>query len=267
MNDLSFRNRLQYHGYHLSKSEQRIAEYIIAHPLETVSLSSLDLAKIIGTSNSTVTRFCQKLKYRNYNELQTLLIGENTPERKPSETIQKINFYYQKILNSSAELVSSSALQQFMKQVQRANKILIFGLGSSGLMAKELNMRLIQMGIMSTAITDSHLMLVQSSLFSPKGLIIAISNSGETKEVINACQSARNAGMPVCALTQNNQTALTEVSETVLFSSDIRQVNDSRFCNSQLPLLFLIDAVTYLLLEDPTYCENHQKALQALALR
>lgn len=267
MADLNFQNRLQYYGYNLSKSEQRIADYINAHPLNAVSLSSLDLAKAIGTSNSTLTRFCQKLRYRNFIELQTLLGKEHTPEQIPSESVQKINFYYQKLLNSSTELVQTAALQKFEDQLRQANKVLIVGLGSSGLMAKELNLRLVQMGITSTAITDSHLMLAQSSLFSAKSLIVAISASGETREVIDACQAAKKANIPICALTQCNETALTKLSDTILFTSDIRQVSDERFIHSQLPLLFLIDTITYRLLKNPEYSENLKKSRQALANR
>lgn len=267
MTDLNFQNRLQYYGYSLSKSEQRIADFISAHPLDAAMLSSLELAKLIGTSNSTLTRFCQKLQYRNFIELQTLLSKEHTPEQVPSETIGKVNFYYQKLLASSIELVQVSALQKLAEQLNEANKVVIVGLGSSGLVAKELNLRLVQMGFTSTAITDSHLMLLQSSLFSEKSLIVAISASGETREVIDACQAAKKVNMPICALTQSNQTALAKLSDTILFTSDLKQVSDERFVHSQLPLLFLIDAITYLLLENPTYNENLKKARQALANR
>lgn len=267
MADLNFQNRLQHYGRSLSKSERRIADFISARPEDAASLSSLALAKMIGTSNSTLTRFCQKLQYRNYIELQTLLGKEHTPEEAPSEPVRKVNFYYQKLLCSSMELIQISALQAFVKRLREANKVLIVGLGSSGLMAKELNLRLVQMGFTSTAITDSHLMLLQSSLFSAKSLIVAISASGETREVIDACQAAKRVHIPICALTQSNQTALTNLADTILFTSDLKQVSDGRFVHSQLPLLFLIDALTYLLLEDSRCEENLKKARQALANR
>ena len=64
MADLSFQNRLQFFGFRLSKSEQKIAAYIVAHPEQAASIASQELAQAIGTSNSTLTRFCKKLDYR-----------------------------------------------------------------------------------------------------------------------------------------------------------------------------------------------------------
>ena len=94
MAELSFQNRLQFYGFRLSKSEQKIAAYIVAHPEEAVSTASQELAQVIGTSNSTLTRFCKKLDYRNYIEFQTLLAAERTPDRTPDQTIQRISHYY-----------------------------------------------------------------------------------------------------------------------------------------------------------------------------
>ena len=62
MADLSFQNRLQFFGFRLSKSEQKIAAYIVAHPEQAASIASQELAQAIGTSNSTLTRFCKKLE-------------------------------------------------------------------------------------------------------------------------------------------------------------------------------------------------------------
>ncbi|WP_283675442.1 MurR/RpiR family transcriptional regulator [Butyricicoccus sp. Marseille-Q5471] len=264
MADLSFRNRLQVYGSRLTKSEQKIADYIVVHPAQAAAASSQELVQIVGTSNSTLTRFCQKLAYRNYIEFQTLLAAEGTSGQAPEETLRRINHYYERTLNAACELVSAQQLDEFVSRIHRAEKILIFGLGSSGLTANELNMRLVQMGFTSSAMTDSFLMRVQSSLFSPKDLIIAVSNSGETREVISACEIANAVGAPICALTQSNRTSLTRMADTILFAGDIGQMGDKKFINSQMPLVFLIDAITYRLLEDETCRDNRDRALQVL---
>ena len=59
MDHLSFQNRIQVYGHHLSKSERKIAAYIVEHPEQARLASSRELAMSTGTSNSTLTRFCQ----------------------------------------------------------------------------------------------------------------------------------------------------------------------------------------------------------------
>lgn len=264
MADLSFQNRLQIHGGRLSKSEQRIASHIVAHPAQAAKISSQELAQAIGTSNSTLTRFCQKLAYRNYIEFQTLLAAEGTRGEAPEETLRRIDHYYERTLDAACELVHKADLDAFVTRIQLAERILIFGLGSSGLTASEFNMRLVQMGFTCSVMTDSVLMCVQSSLFSPRDLIIAVSNSGETREVVSACEIAKSVGAQICALTQSTNTQLTGMADAVLYAGDVRQAGDERFINSQMPLVFLMDAISYRLLEDPKCRDNRDKALQTL---
>lgn len=264
MAELSFQNRLQFFGFRLSKSEQKIAAYIVAHPEEAVAAPSQELAQAIGTSNSTLTRFCKKLEYRNYIEFQTLLAAERTPDRAPDQILQRIRHYYARTLDAASELAQAEDLAAFVERIHQADKILVFGLGSSGLTASEFNMRLVQMGFTSSVMTDTFLMRVQSSLFSPKDLIIAVSNSGETPEVVSACRIARSAGVQICLLTQNPRSPLGLMADTILLAGDIGQVGDEKFINSQMPLVFLIDAITYRLLEDPGCRESRERALQTL---
>ncbi len=264
MDNLSFNNRLQLFGSGLSKSERRIAAYITGHPEAAATVSSSELVSAIDTSNSTLTRFCQKLGYRNYIEFQTLLAAENAPLRAPEPIIKKVSSYYEDVLKASEELVTSSDIDNFTGLCRSAGRIFIFGLGSSGLTATELNTRLLQMGFTSNVMTDSLLMQAQSGLFSQSDLVIAISNSGQTSEVIRACSIAKSVGARICVLTQNNTTELVKLADTVLYAGDIRQIGDPLFINSQMPLMFLVDVISYRLLQDDTCRENRRKSLRSL---
>lgn len=264
MEDLSFHNRLQIYGYRLSKSEQKIAEYIGTHIEQAISASSVELSQMIGTSNSTLTRFCKKMDYRNFSEFQTLLSKERRPIPVPNKTLQRVSQYYEKVIAASSELVKPDELDLFVKRIQKADRILVTGLGSSGLTASEFNMRLVQMGFTSSAMTDSFLMRVQTSLFSPKDLVIAISSSGETMEVVSACRIAKSVGAQIALITQNNQTTLSKIADAILFAGDARQVNDPLFINSQMSLMLLIDAISYRLLEDENCREQRNLALHIL---
>ena len=264
MENLSFHNRMQMHGKELSKSEKKIAVFIMDQPDKAVSMGSQELVRAIGTSNSTLTRFCQKLGYRNFIEFQTLLSSEKNTVQNHNSLFDKISHYYERVLASTCELTDESAFKDLLNRMRCSNKILIFGLGSSALTASEFNMRLMQMGFTSSAITDSLLMRVQSGLFSPDDLVIAISHSGATPEVVAACRIAKNVGAQIAVLTQNRNSELTKMADVTLYTSDIRLLQDPLFINLQMPLMFLIDSISYALLEDETYRENRDRALDIL---
>ncbi len=265
MTDFCFQNRLQVYGYKFSKSEKRIAEFIKENPSIAVTLSSQELAAKINTSNSTLTRFCQKLGYRNFIEFQVLLASDLTPEKETDNISNTIKKYYSNTLDAAIQLFRPEDIDLFADQIRHARKILIFGIGSSGMTASELNLRLVQMGFASSVMTDSFLMLVQSGFFSSRDLIIAVSNSGETKSVINACQIAKSTGAHICAITQKHESSLSKIADTVLFSGDITINHDVSFINSQLPILFLIDILSYHLLSDSQCRDNRDKTQQSLS--
>lgn len=262
MSDLSFKNRLQIYGYALTNGEQKVAEYIIAHAEAVPALSIVQLGKEIGVSNSTITRLCQKLKYRNFSEFQTFLLTEFSPAEAPSATVEKIHYYYDEILKSTSEIIQTDALHQLVKQITSARNIMVCGIGSSGFTANELATRLMRMGLAVTVLTDSHLMMFQASVFHKGDLVIAISNSGETKEVIRTCEIAKESGALIYGLTQRNQTPLTTLSDYLLFTSTIHQMNDDHFINSQLPLLFIVDVFTHMLLENKAFASSYAKTIQ-----
>ena len=267
MTDLSFQNRLQIYGYRLSKSEQKIASFIVEQPAKAATISSQALSQAIGTSVSTLTRFCQKLEYRNYVEFQTLLSSGLLPNQVPDSVFHLLHNYYSRTLEAACELVTQDCLNNFVSYIQNANRILVFGLGSSGLTASELNMRLVQMGFTSSVMIDAVLMRAQSSLFSPSDLIIAVSNSGQTPEVVTACRIAKSANVKICLLTQNVQSDLGKMADAILVACDVGQMGDEQFINSQMPLMFLIDAITYQLLNEPKCKDSRTRALQTLLHR
>lgn len=267
MSDLSFQNRLQLYGSRLTKSELKIADFILAEPERAAVCPSQDMSREIGTSNSTLTRFCQKLEYRNYIEFQTLLTAEGAPRKVPGQVVERMVSYYHRTLEAAVELLQTEKIQVVVEHISKARKIVIFGLGSSGLTAKELNIRMVQMGLTSSAVTDSSLMMFQASLFSKQDLVIAISNSGETREVVEACKMAKQVGTPVCLLTRCNHSSLTELANHVLVAGDTGQIGDTRFVNVQMPMTFLVDILTYELLGIPTYRESRERTEQALANR
>ena len=123
MEHLSFHNRLQVYGHRLSKSEQKIAAYITEHPEQARRASSRELALCTGTSNSTLTRFCQKLDYRNFIEFQTLLSAESAPPKIPGQILPKIAHYYSAVLSAASELVNADSLNSFVSRIHQANKI------------------------------------------------------------------------------------------------------------------------------------------------
>lgn len=264
INNLNLSNRISQNYSFLTKKDKHIANYILENQKNVSTWNIKDLAKLTESSNATITRFCHKLYYQSFSEFKTLVSQELQLKPAPAQLTEKITDYYNQLIYSSSQLINPLQIATLMQFIQKANKILVCGLGSSGLSAMELGNRLTRMGIAIDAITDPHMMIMSATLLDENDLLIAISNSGETDAIIQACKTAKKEKSRIFAITNRNHTSLTEIATDVLFASDNRTIVDERFINSQLPIYFILDILCYALLENEPYLINRKKTLLAL---
>lgn len=103
----------------------------------------------------------------------------------------KIASYYTQLIHSASQLIETKQINDFVEAIHLSNKILICGVGNSGLSAMELKYRLVRMGLIVDVVTDPHMMLMDAVLLKKYDLMIAISNYGQTQAVIDACTIAK----------------------------------------------------------------------------
>lgn len=106
------------------------------------------------------------------------------------------------------------------------------------------------MGLKGSVSTDAHQMKIFASLLTASDTFVAISNSGETTELIAAAEIAHERGAYVVVITNYEGSLLTQCADLVLITTDQSRINDTQFINTQIATLFLIDIVSYLLLDD-----------------
>lgn len=95
-------------------------------------------------------------------------------------------------------------------------------------------------------------------------MFVAISNSGETIELIEAAKIARSQGAYVVVITNFEGSALTKNADLVLITTAQSSNNDSRFINSQIATHFLLDIVSYLLLGDAHMHQVYQRTRELI---
>ncbi|MDW4520652.1 MurR/RpiR family transcriptional regulator [Staphylococcus saprophyticus] len=248
---MKFENRIQRYHHLFTKTDKQIVEYIQSNHFDDSFSTINSLAHAIGTSPATIKRFSNKLDYDNFQDLKFNLQQEMTDKViENSPLIQRIHKYHQDIIQQTGEFISDEKIQSFVNQIMRSRQIIYAGLGSSGLSATEFYYRMMRMGLKGSVSTDAHQMKIFGSLLTTSDTFVAISNSGETAELIAAAEVAHARGAYVVAITNYEGSTLTECADLVLITTDQSRINDSRFVNTQIATLFLIDIVSYLLLDD-----------------
>lgn len=254
-------------NYHLfSTKEKLLADYIIQYRETIVDIKIEELAEKTSISPATITRFCKKLECKSFIEFKVLLNRSMAGKLPQEDYLNQVKQNYLETIQSTASMLDMDHVNQLIQWLKEARKIGIYGLGSSGLSALEFKYRLMRMGFCVDALTDSHMMLMNSTLSGSTDVIIAISNSGVTHEVVDAVREGKKQGAKIAVITNHDYTPLTEVSDLVLLTScTSRLLNDPKFINYQLGILYVLDVVSIKLLEETTPDQNRNLTLQVLA--
>ena len=216
MNDLQIDliPRLRSAFERFSPSDARIAQKILDAPLEISALSSQELAERCQVSQSSIIKFCQRMGYKGYPALKLALsaeIGRGTSESRIHQNIfsddsigavaEKLHASKVAALADTMRVNSGADIEKAVDMIVRANRVALFGIGGSALVAKDLAWKLAKFGKPVSNEMDSHTQLANLASLTPDDLLIAISHSGRTVEVRIAVEYANSKDIPVLAIT------------------------------------------------------------------
>jgi len=196
----------------LRPSEQRVAQAVLAHPRRIVNLSIAVLAQEVGVSEPTVMRFCRAVGCKGFQAFklrlaEALSAGLLYLEREVS-IADDIAAVTDKVLESAiVALVSarqsldSDAMKQAVDLLLQARRVNIYGLGGAGIVAADAQLKFCRLGLAAVAYSDAYLLLVAARLLQPGDVVLAISNSGRSVDLLRSVELAQAAGAAVIAIT------------------------------------------------------------------
>ncbi|MGE4283478.1 MAG: MurR/RpiR family transcriptional regulator [Clostridia bacterium] len=245
----------------LSKSEERVADYIIAHPEEVIYLSVAGLAENSGVSDATVVRTCQKIGMSSYQDLKVTLaqdivtpiqsIHEEIEENDSTEVIiEKIFQSTLHTLRFTYDTLKAETLKMAAEVISNSNRVNIYGLGNSHSIALDLQHKLMRLGINAYAYTDSHIQCIASTYLKKNDTVFAISHSGSSKDVVSAAEIAKKNGATVISLTNIGRSPLYNIADIQLCTAS----NETRYrilaLSSRAAQMTIIDVIYTLIAFD-----------------
>lgn len=202
----------------LTKSEKKIANYVLASKERIVYGTMNDIKKAIKVGDATIVRFCQKLGYSGFSDLKIEVAKESYSQKSSNRT--DLSLFFDENENSIIEILhetkSKLDLEQFEKSsklISEASAIYIFGVGLSGNTAKDLEAMFLRIGVPVKAISDSHFQLQTADLLKKTDLIIGISLSGKTLELFESIKIAKEQKAQIITITSSDYSPLAQLSD------------------------------------------------------
>ena len=224
--------------------EKTIADFFIKNPQEK-NLSAKHVSKKLFVSEASISRFAQKCGFRGYREfLFRYQQGEKTVSHTAaSGQIKAVMNSYQDILNKSYSLMDEKQMDRIVEILSSKKKIFVYGMGSSGLVGMEMKLRFMRIGLNMEAITDSHIMRMNSVLLDEECAVIGISVSGKTQEVINSLRSAKRSGAAVILMTSRMEQRFKEFCNEVVLIAVRENLEQGKAISPQFPILIMVDMI------------------------
>lgn len=218
-------------GYsYLSKVEQAIADVILRDPQQFITSSTAKLAQAAGVSQGSINNFSRKFSSGGFSALK-LRVAACIPEQKDEQfsvvdTEQGLKAAMEAKLRAccrayenTLELNDEQNLRTAAELILAARRVQVFGVYYSGITANDLCYHLIQLGIPAAFVSDTLMCAVSATMLDETGLMIAVSASGKTKEIIEAVKIAKENGAPVICLTSDRFSPLAALSDAVLLTA------------------------------------------------
>lgn len=246
----------------LSRAEQSVADAVLSDVPRAVEASNAELAIRAGVSQPTVTRFCRSVGCEGVRDFKlqlarSLVVGElflAADHPRPMAVSGSLPPFWTSVLAEArlalreVECQLDPALVLAAAAVlASARRVLVLGLGgSSSALAEETQNRLFRYGVPVTACKDPYLARMTVSTFRPDDVLVAISGSGRTREVIDCLQLARTYRAHSIAITTPGS-AVADAAEVALTThidgySDALMPSASRF--AFLTIIDLVAAAT-----------------------
>lgn len=261
----------------LPPSEVKVADYVLENPEEIIYLSVSELATAVDVSDSTIIRFCKDVGFKGYQEFKLFIaqdlvvtienINEDISSDDDLKTLsQKITYSNKQAIDETMSVLNLEGLEKAINQIAEADKIQFFGVGASGITASDAKYKFLRIGKNVDCYTDAHLQAMSAATLNEKDVVVGISHSGSTKDVVDSCKIASEAGATVICITGHNKSPITKVSDVKLLTATKEGPLGSGALRSKIAQLHMLDLIftgVSLKLKDQTieYTEKTARAV------
>jgi RpiR family transcriptional regulator, carbohydrate utilization regulator len=246
----------------LPPAEQRVAKLVLADARSFASLPVGELADRAHVSKPTVVRFCRSVGYDGLADFKLKLAGtvnEGVPfvhravdeDDKPGDIVVKVIDNAVSALlayrNDAAGHAFERAIAALAAACQQGRRIEFYGVGNSGIVAQDAQHKFFRLGVSATAVSDGHVQVMSATMLQPGDCVVIISNSGRSRDLLDAADIARRKGATTIVITASGSplARLANGAQQILLAADHPEDYD-RYSPmvSRLLHLVIIDILT-----------------------
>jgi RpiR family transcriptional regulator, carbohydrate utilization regulator len=200
----------------LAPAEQRVGKLVLGDPRAFANLPISVLADRAHVSKPTVVRFCRSMGYDGLSDFKLKLAGsvnEGVPfihrsvdaDDKTGDVMVKVIdntvAAFLKYRNDAITGAIEKAVVALAETYTTGRRIEFYGAGNSGIVAQDAQHKFFRLGVNTIAYSDGHMQVMSASMLSAGDCVVIVSNSGRTRDLMDACDIARKNGATTIVIT------------------------------------------------------------------
>jgi DNA-binding MurR/RpiR family transcriptional regulator len=248
--------RIQQGVSSLKPAEQKVARYILDHQAEVLNMSIAKLAEESKVSEATIIRMCRALQFKGYQELklsisaslnsglnETIKYQDISANGSIQEIIQAVSSNNLQSIQDTLSVLDAEEVEKAIVALDNARKIDVYGAGASAIIALDFEQKFQRINRWCQAFPDNHSQLTSAAHLTDQDVVLVISYSGETKEIIESIKVAKQSQATVISLTKYGQSTVKSLADINLYASSLEQSIRSGAMASRIAQLNVIDII------------------------
>ncbi|KAF1295664.1 RpiR family transcriptional regulator [Enterococcus sp. JM4C] len=227
----------------LSNIDLEIYKYVATHIDQVVYMRIRDLAKSTHSSTASVLRFCKKFDCEGFSEfkIKLQLYKESLTEEHPIHAVDESAFI--NFINRTSETNFQEKLRAAAELLSEKELVIFTGSGSSNIIAEYGVLYFSSIFSMAFRIEDpaNHPIDFFSKSLAEKVCVIALSVSGETKDIVNYLNQFLANRSTIISITNSSNSTIAKLSDINLAYYISTEKNGDAALTSQVPALYTIE--------------------------
>lgn len=246
--------KLEMISQEVGRAQRQVAEYVLSNPEDVIRMSITQLAEASETSEATVVRLMQSVGFEGYNDFKISLsrsMSQNeeelernlTPEATTAEIISNIFGMTRTGLNETLEALDAAEVDKAIDLLAGARRIEFMGVGGSAAVAHDAYHKFLRLGTPVNALMDPHDAVQVCATLGPGDVILTISHSGRTRDILDAVKLAKELGAAVVAISRFGRSPLQRLADVTLHTLSSETTYRSEAIASRIAQLVIIDVL------------------------
>lgn len=238
----------------VGKAQRRVAAYVMQNPEDVIRMSITQLAEASEASEATVVRLMQTVGFEGYNDFKISLsrsMSQNveelernlTAEATTPEIIQNIFGMTQTGLKETWETLDTADVGEAISILASARRIEFMGVGGSAAVAHDAYHKFLRLGVPVNALMDPHDAVQVCATLGSEDVVLAVSHSGRTKDILEAVRLAKEVGAKVIAISRFGRSPLQRLADVTLHTLSSETTYRSEAIASRIAQLVIIDVL------------------------